>query len=221
MLSGDEPLQAIAARMDSKNRNRNIHYDGNVLMWQGANRIQAQTVDLDREKRTLIANGSVVTNLWEEPKEAADKAKKSASPVMTEVRAPHLIYTEADRLAYYSGGSELKRPNLHVKAREIRAFLSDSKDNSDSQLEKAIADGSVTIFQTSPDRTRTGTAEHSEYYTDEQKIILKGGLPKLVDTRSGTTAGPEGLTYWADDDRLLVNGSKDQPVQTRIRQRKK
>ena len=36
MLSGDEPLQAQAAKMDSKNRNRLVHYEGNVLMWQGA-----------------------------------------------------------------------------------------------------------------------------------------------------------------------------------------
>jgi lipopolysaccharide export system protein LptA len=221
MLSGDEPLQAQAARMESKNRNRVVHYEGNVLMWQGANRIQADVVDLDREKRTLVANGKVVTNLWEEPKDPNEKAKKAAAPVMTEVHAPHLVYTEADRLAHYSGGTELKRPNLFVKAREIHAFMADPNADSESRLEKAIADGAVTIIQTSPERTRTGTAEHSEYYTDEQKIILKGGMPKLVDTKSGTTVSPEGLTYWADDDRLLGNGSKDQPVQTRIKQRKK
>ena len=28
-----------------------IHYEGGVTMWQGANRIQADTVDIDREKK--------------------------------------------------------------------------------------------------------------------------------------------------------------------------
>ena len=87
MLSGSDPLQAQARRMVSANRNRTIHYDGDVLMWQGANRIQADTVDLDREKRQLAADGRVVTNLWEESND--DKKKKA--PVMTEVRAGHLV----------------------------------------------------------------------------------------------------------------------------------
>ena len=34
--------------MDSRNRNRTIHYEGDVNLWQGANRIQADTVDIDR-----------------------------------------------------------------------------------------------------------------------------------------------------------------------------
>ena len=59
--------------MVSANRNRTIHYEGDVLMWQGANRIQADTVDLDREKRLLVADGHVVTNLWEESKDEEEE----------------------------------------------------------------------------------------------------------------------------------------------------
>jgi lipopolysaccharide export system protein LptA len=218
MLSGDEPLHAQAARMDSSNRNRKIRYQGSVLMWQGANRIQAQTVDLDREKRSLVADGNVVTNLWEEPKNDDDK-KKNAAPVLTEVRAPHLVYTEDDRLAIYTGGAALKRPNLQVKSRELRAFLADS--DADSRLEKAIADGAVQIMQQSKGVTYNGTAEHTEYYTDEAKVILTGGLPKMVDSRGNSTVGPGGLTYFPDDDRLLVNGSQGQPANSRLQRKKK
>jgi lipopolysaccharide export system protein LptA len=226
ILSGDAPLQAQAQKMESTNHNRLIHYQGNVLMWQGANRIQADVVDLDRDKRTLVASGNVVTDLWEQPKadpktskeKPKEKPKPAGPPVLTEVHAPHLEYTEANRLAYYSGGATLNRPTLQVKAREIHAWLAES--GSDSSLEKAIADGAVQIYQTSPDRTRRGTGEHSEYYPDEQKIILQGGMPKLVDSKEGTTVAPQGLTYWADDDRLLLNGSKDQPVKTRIKRKK-
>jgi lipopolysaccharide export system protein LptA len=226
MLSGSDPLQAQAQKMESTDHNRLIHYEGHALMWQGANRIQAEVIDLDRVKRTLVADGNVITNLWEQPKDdqpdskekpkkAGDKPQKAGPPVLTEVRAPHLEYTESNRLAYYSGGVVLKRPGLLVKAREIHAYLAES--GSDSRLEKALADGAVEIYQTSPDRRRTGTGEHSEYYPDQQKIILLGGTPKLVDSKEGTTVAPKGLTYWADDDRLLLNGSKDQPVKTRIK----
>ena len=174
MLSGDEPLQATARKMDSRNRNRQIHYEGGVKMWQGANRIQADVVDIDRtvdpQKRSLVADGHVVTNLWEEPKD--DKKKKTGPPVLTEVRAPHMVYTEATRLTHYTGGVELKRPGLQVKSQELRAFLAEG--GADSRLDKALADGSVEILSTSKDRTRTGTGEHAEYYTADQKVILRG-----------------------------------------------
>ena len=106
MLSGDDPLQATARKMESRDHNRQIHYEGAVQMWQGANRIQADVVDVDRnldpQKRTLVADGHVVTNLWDEPKD--DKKKKAANPVLTEVHAAHMVYTEATRVTHYTGG---------------------------------------------------------------------------------------------------------------------
>jgi lipopolysaccharide export system protein LptA len=217
MLSGDEPIHAQARRMDSANRNKKLHYEGNVFMWQGANRIQADVVDLDREKRILVADGHVVTNLWEEPKDP--KKKAAATPVLTEVTAPHLMYTDADRQAVYTGGSVLKRPNLQVTAPQIRAFL--SAGDGDSRLEKAYADGGVKIHQTGAGGvTYDGTAERSEYYTDEGKVLLLGGTPTMVDNKGQSTVGPAGLTYFPNDDRLIINGSVSQPANTRQRRKK-
>jgi lipopolysaccharide export system protein LptA len=213
MLSGNDPLQAQAQRMDSANRNRTIHYQGDVLMWQGANRIRADRIDLDREKRTLIADGHVVTNLWEESKDE----KKKKPPVLTEVHAGHLVYTEADRLAHYSGGALMNRPNMRVKAQEIHAYLAES--GADSRLEKAFADGTVEIVQNSPGLVRTGTAEHSEFYMADQKLILLGGIPKFSDSKGSTVVGPGGLTYFVNDDRLLVNRSDAQPSTSRIKRK--
>jgi len=214
MLSGDEPLQAQARKMVSANRDRTVHYEGNVSLWQGANRIQANTVDVDREKQTLVADGAVISNLWEQPKD--EQKKKSAAPVLTVVHASHLVYTDRDRLAVYTGGTVLDRPGMQVKARELRSFLAEA--SADSRLEKAFADGAVEIVQTAAGRTRTGTAEHAEYYPDEQKVILRGGQPQMADSLKGTTGGTE-LTYFANDDRLQVNGSADQPAKSRIRRK--
>ena len=228
MISGDEPLQAKARKMESHsttgpggriNHNSRIHYEGNVVMWQGANRLTADAVDLDRDKRTLLADGHVVNSLWEQPKE--DQKKKGASPILTIVKAPHMDYNDSSRLAVYTGGVTLSRPGMNVKSRELRAYMAES--DADSRLEKAFADGAVEIVGTSKDRVRTGTAEHSEYYTDQQKVILNGGQPKLVDTVNGREKGsiqaPE-LTYFANDDTLLGVGSSFQPVQSRIQRGK-
>jgi lipopolysaccharide export system protein LptA len=193
-------------------------------MWQGANRIQGDVVDVDREKKTLVADGNVVTNLWEEPKNdpknPSAKKKPATDPVLTVVHATHLIYTEENRLAVYSGGVLLNRPNLDVKAKEIRAFLADT--GSDSRLEKAFADGAVQITQTSKIVTRLGAAEHAEYFTADQRVFLRDGRPKLVEHRTNgkdnTTEGNT-LTYFANDDRLVGSGSRDQPGQSQIKRK--
>jgi len=215
MLSGDQPLEAQARRMDSANRNRRLHYEGGAVMWQGANRIQADAIDVDREKRTLTAGPNVVTSLWED-KKAGDQ-KKGGDSILTVVRAAKLDYSDENRLAHYTGGVRLTRPGLDEKGADLRAFLapSGSDSGSDSRLEKAFAEGAVEIVQTAKDRKRTGTGEHSEYYTDDQKVILCGNKAKLVDTVDGITEGAE-LTYFANDDRLLVNGAPRDPGKSRI-----
>jgi lipopolysaccharide export system protein LptA len=225
MLSGDEPLQAVARTMTSANHNRLVKYSGDVVLWQGANRIQAERVEIDREKRTLIADGNVVSQSREEEKQeddsdaktaAASKKPSDAVPVFTVVKAPHMVYTEENRLAHYSGGAFLNRAGLEVKAADIRSWL--AEEGADSRLEKAFADGAVHIIQTGPIRTRIGTSEHAEYYTDDEKVVLRGGDPQLNDSLRGNTRGGE-LTYYANDDRLLVNGSAVHPAISRIRRK--
>src|SRR5262249_23301089 len=149
--------------------------------------IQADTVNIDREKRSLIADGHVVTSLWdsnkEEGKDSKAPKKPPAPPVLTETRASHMVYTEQDRLANYTGGRVLKRPDMQVTGRELRACLAEK--GAESSVEKAFADGTVEIFSKAKDRTRTGTGEHAEYYPSEQKIILNGPWVKMVSQMFG------------------------------------
>jgi lipopolysaccharide export system protein LptA len=218
LLSGDEPVQATAQRMVSSDHNSFIRYEGKADMWQGASRIRADRIEIDRNAQRLVAVGGVETQLREKEKDKKDgAAKPNGPPIFTIVKAGNLIYTDNDRLAYYTGGAILTRPNLRVKSLELRSFLSEA--GSDNSLERSYADGKVEIQQTSPTRTRTGTSEHAEYYTAEDKIILRGGSPGLVDSLKGNTHGAE-LTYFASDDRLFVNGAPEQPAQSRIRRKK-
>jgi len=236
MLNGDDPLQAEADKMESHDRNHVFHYAGHVAMWQGANRIVADVVDINRNpgKKTLTADGHVVTTFYDQAKDkdpnAGDSGKKGntkstakkgkngqpaapKAPVKTVVSAPKLVYTDDNRLAVYSGGVILDHAGTHVTSKSLQAFLADS--NADSRLQNAFADGSVQIKWLNPTRTRTGTSEHAEYYTADERVLLTGGTPRFVDSCKGETKG-EKLTYFANDDRLLVNGESSQPSQSRI-----
>ena len=76
------------------------------------------------------------------------------------------------------------------------------------------------IVDTEADRVRTGTGEHGEYYTADQKVILTGGRPKFSDNQGNSLEGAK-LTYYADTGRLLSDGPANQPVQSRILRKSK
>ena len=219
MLSEDEPMHARARKMRSTDNSQKIRYEGNAVLWQGANRLEADTVEIDRENSALEAHGHVMSQLLDKAPEAPKKpATKPAARVFTVVRAPELDYNDQTRVASYKDGVTLDRPGMKVKGREIRAFL---RDNSgDSSLDHAFADGEVVIDQSSPGRVRKGTSEHAEYYVDEDKVILEGGSPQFIDSLRGATRG-EKLTWFSQDDRLLVNGVETKPVNTLLHRKKK
>jgi lipopolysaccharide export system protein LptA len=76
----------------------------------------------------------------------------------------------------------------------------------------------VTIAQATSDGTRTGTSEHCEYYTKDDKVVLNGGAPKMVDSRKGVTKGRE-LIYYSGDDHLIVEGENKQLAYTQMKKR--
>ena len=108
------------------------------------------------------------------------------------------------------------RPGLEVTGKELRAYLNDG--DADTSLDKAFADGAVRSVSTTGKRTRTGTSDHAEYYTSDQKVILAEGDPLLVDSLKGQTRGQQ-LTWWANNDRLLVNGVETKPVDSLLRKK--
>jgi lipopolysaccharide export system protein LptA len=233
LLSEDDPLHATAKKMSSANNHLLVRYEGSAVLWQGANRLQAEYVEIDRDNNFVKAHGHVVSELLDkakddpkddpkadpkiDPKVAPKKsATKAAGPVFTIIKAPELEYKDDDKIAVYKGGAMLNRQTMQVKANEIRAFL--RTDSDDSSLDHAFADGKVEIYQTAPGRTRTGNSEHAEYYVDDDKVTLKGGDPQFADSVRGKTRGSQ-LTWFSKDDRLLVNGVENQPVNSVLRRK--
>jgi len=159
-------------------------------------------------------------------KSALTSSTQTTTASFVIVKAANMVYTDQDRLAHYTGDVVLNRPGLQVKADDLRAILAESKkdakkdgsDEGDSRIEKAYADGHVEIVQAAPDRTRTGTSDHAEYFTDNERIVLSGGQPQMVDSKKGYARGAE-LTYFVNDDRLLVTGSAQQRATSRLRRK--
>ena len=228
MLSNDEVMQAVADRMISTGQQQAYPLRRQCSRLAGS---ESSGCGPDRNRPRPARHGSARQSGQpvrgqvprQKPGERAgegSKAKAPAAPIFTVVRAPDLVYTEETRVAVYQGGVVLTRPGLTVNSRELQAFLKPA--DSDSSLDKAFADGAVKIVSVSDTgkaaRTRTGTSEHAEYYADEQKVILQKGQPLLVDSVKGNTTGQQ-LTWWANNDRLLVDGGSSKPAESTIRKK--
>jgi lipopolysaccharide export system protein LptA len=238
LLSDAELMQGRAQHMTSAEKNQKLHYEGNAVVWQGVNRVEADRIDIDRTKQVFEAHGKVVSQFADKaPDKNDDKAgpdknndaktdaKKTEAvkpaaaaataaipaPVFTVVRAPDLVYTDVTRIAHYQGGAAMVRPGLVVNGKELKAYLNER--DADSSLNHAFAEGAVKIVSTEDKRTRTGTGEHGEYYADEKKVIVNGGDALLVDSLKGQTKGKQ-LTWWSNNDRLLVNGAENRSADT-------
>jgi lipopolysaccharide export system protein LptA len=128
-----------------------------------------------------------------------------------------MVYRDDTRVAHYTGGVTLVHDKTTVESKELRAFLTKdgsnkaAGDNGGTSLDHAFADGDVKVTQAGSGRSRTGVAQHCEYYPKESKVVLNGGSAKMLDSRKGKTVG-EQLTYWSNSDHVLVEGAAKTPV---------
>jgi lipopolysaccharide export system protein LptA len=129
-----------------------------------------------------------------------------------------MVYTDPDRLATYTGGVDFWRPAMTVKSVTLKSFLNPQDSDADSRVNHAFADGKVEVVEFALDRQRVGNSEHAEYYTDEGKVILSGGEPKLNDSKRGNTKGDK-LTWFTGDDRLIIEGAPEKKSQSHLRKK--
>jgi lipopolysaccharide export system protein LptA len=222
MLDATQAMQAQADQMQTRDNNFKVFYEGHAVMWQAANRISADEIAVDRDKQSLDAFGNVVSELIDN-KDTDQEAAPGAStgPTYTTVRAPRLTYRDDTRIAMYSEGVRLTRAKMTITAKQIEAFLTpkSAQTKGESSLNHALASGSVVISDViSPGRTRTGTGEHCEYYTKDDKVVLNGGPPQMVDSYKGVIKGQQ-LTYYSGEDHLIVDGKKEQLAFTRMKKK--
>jgi lipopolysaccharide export system protein LptA len=220
LFAPSKPVYATAERMVSNQRSGVLEYHGKARLWQGADRIEAEQVRIERRQQKLTAQGNVVSVISEKGVDAAadqggspaagqggDRGVPAAQGRPIEVRADAMRYDEATRQIEYDGGVELRRDALRVKAKELDAWLA-PPGAAGSRLEKAVAGGAVEIAETAVHGPppRQGFGERAQFFPAEDKVILEGEPARVISARQDTTRGSE-LTYHLGDDRLLVLGS--------------
>lgn len=209
---GEQAMLATANKMTTRDQNQWIRYEGNARLWQGANRLHADVATIDRAKQTLEGQGTVFSQIEEAQKAAPGS---SPAPVFTLIHSDRMIYLEEQKLATYTGKVRMRRQGLSVDSEKLRMFLEES-ETGETQLKQSFADGDVRIVMREPETTRRGGATHAEYYPEETKTVLYGGEPFFDDEKQGATRGKR-LTYFSNDDRLIVESGESAPALSVIR----
>ena len=229
LLASSSPIHVTAHSMTAYGNSGIALYQGSARLWQDANVIEAPSVEFDRDRRFVTAQGTsarqVQTTLVEKEKSAAaeklaqgsSRAETKSSPVA--ITSLKLTYADSERRAHYEGGVVAKGDQFSASAQTVDAYLVPRSQNSTnqsitgpSQLDHMVAQGNVVVQQ--PNRRADGGK--LVYTAAEDKFVLTGGPPCIFDAEQGKITGVS-LTFFRRDDRVLVEGDANVPVVTQTR----
>lgn len=210
-----EPTHVLADRMLVHQHSQFVHYEGHVRAWQGTDVVESSSLDVDgRARRVTSASRVLASHLQPaslmQGSEARGAPKREPRPLT--IRADRLEYFDQGRKASYRGNVQLETQNTTLRADRVDVYFSAEDAAETSEVERAVAEGLVTIVQ--PARRATG--DHAEYIAASGKIVLTGGPPTLYDTAKGLTTGQR-LTFTLHDDTVRVDGGDGSPTISRHR----
>jgi lipopolysaccharide export system protein LptA len=212
MLASSDPIHVTSAQLAVDRKTSVARYTGGARLWQGSNIVEANTIEFDRDQRSVLAEGAGnrVSCVFVQQ----DSSGRQTPIVIT---AAKLAYVDQQRRARFSGGVVAKGAEITVNADNVDVVLlarniSARDTGGPSQLDEIIASGHVSLQQ--PNRRATG--DKLVYRAAESKFTLSGGPPTVTDAQRGTIRGTV-LTFYSRDDRVLVESSGNTRTVTRTR----
>jgi lipopolysaccharide export system protein LptA len=223
LLSSSSPIHVTARSMSVHGSSAIALYTGDARLWQDANIVEAQSIQFDRDRRSMIALGSDTSRIVStvlvqaEPAQTENSKEKSPLPVLVAITSTRLTYADSERRAHFEGEVVAKSTDTTIAARKMDAFLeargvTNQPLSSAGKLEKIVAFEQVVITQ--PERHANG--EQLVYTAADDKFVLTGGPPSIFDAERGKITGAS-LTFFRHDDRVLVESNNSSPTVTQTR----
>jgi len=227
LLASSSPIHVTAQSMIAHNSPAIATYTGNARLWQDANVVEAPSIEFDRGRRFLTAQGTstrLAKTILVQPGKTSDAStagKKSpqlgATPIS--ITAAKLAYVDSERKVHYDGGVVAQGAGFTASAKTADAYLVARGQTSGNQtpagpgqLDHMVAQGDVLIQQ----GHRRAQGQTLVYSANDDKFVLTGGPPSIFDAEQGKITGVS-LTFFRHDDRVLVEGEGSSPVVTTTR----
>jgi lipopolysaccharide export system protein LptA len=210
MLASSDPIHVTGTSVNFNSATGVARYTKSRL-WQGPNIVEAPTINFDRNKRSLQAQGSQsgqVASVFVQK----DKTGK-LTPV--NVTSDKLTYVDSDRKAIFTGNVIVRSQDTTMASDAIQVILLPKKNQAEaqsaSQLDRIEGQGDIKIKQTG--RTATGT--RLVYTAADEKMVLTGTptkRPSIFDAERGQISG-DSLTFFTHDGRVLVGSGETSQTQ--------
>ena len=221
MLASSDPIHVVSQRMTARHSAAVAVYSGKARLWQNSNVVEAPTLQFDRDRRSLVAQG-LSTQLVKTVLVQIDNKTGKAMPVT--ITSAHLTYTDSEKKAFFEGGVTARGADSNgayekMTAQEMSVFMlaqgqsrvaGSASALGGAQVEKIIAEDGVVLTQ--PKRRAIG--DQLVYTATDDKFVLTGGPPSIFDAEQGKITG-DSLTFFRHDDRVLVEGRDTSPAVTR------
>ncbi|HUA14266.1 MAG TPA: LptA/OstA family protein [Verrucomicrobiae bacterium] len=231
LLASASPIHVTSHTMTARDNPGIALYTGNVRLWQDANVIEAPSIQFDRERRFVTAQGTPsqpVKTILVPPENTANAvSKKPANEATLDTSSPititgnRLTYADPERKVHYEGNVVAKGADFTASAKTLDAYLRSRSQTQasgsqasagPSQLDRMVAEGDVLVRQ----NARRAEGQKLVYTAAEEKFVLTGGPPSIFDAERGKITGVS-LTFFRRDDRVLVEGEASTPVVTQTR----
>ena len=193
------PANLSSERLEANSKTGRALYSGHARMWQGPSVLEADSIELLKETRTVIAIGNVRGAFPQAP--SANSASKV--PVLWHVSSGKLAYFDAENRARLDENVVVQSPDQKMRASTLDLFFTktgEGKDEGVSQISRAVGKGDVEVEESD----RRATADTGVYTAQDQKFVLSGGNPTIYDTTEGMTRGRE-LTFYIASDTIIVD----------------
>ena len=208
LLASASPIHVTSATMTAHNSPAIALYQGNARLWQDANIVEAPSIQFDRDRRFLLAQGTAAqpvatvlvqgkllqpqmaqvgkpqpanTEAGGKHKTQAKSEEKSGDTGPVAITSAKLTYADAERKAHYEGGVIAKGTSFTASASSMDAYLLPRSQSSSNQTLAGTISGA-------------GQLDH---------IVAKGNVVVQQPTRR---AEGENLVYTAADDKFVLTG---------------
>jgi LPS export ABC transporter protein LptC len=219
------PANISSDTLQASSKTGRALYAGHARFWQGESVMEADSIELQRDTKALIAIGNVRAVFPQTVAEALPQAMAAQAPPkktkLWHVSAGTLTYADAESRAHLEKNVFAQSVEQRMRGAVVDLYFTrngtagvnpknvSSPANATpgaQQISRAVGTGGVTVDQ----GTRRATAERGEYTAKDGKFIMSGGTPTIYDSSQGTTTGRQ-LTFFLADDTIIVdseNGSR-------------
>jgi lipopolysaccharide export system protein LptA len=247
LLASASPIHVTAQSMTAHSTPGTALYSGNARLWQDANIIEAPTIQFDRDRRFVTAQGTsaqpvqtilIQTEKIQTEKIQADKAKSGNSPQTEKIdgkppgktasragsspisiTAAKLTYADSERKVHYEGGVVAKGADFTASAKTADAYLLPRSQTSNHQAFAGPGqlDRMVAQNDVVVQQPRRRADGQNLVYTAADDKFVLTGGPPSIFDAEQGKITGVSLTFFRRDDRVLVEGEASTPVVTQTR----